>query len=493
MSEDTERKKPRRTRKPAESPTVLLPEHEPPQDLDMERAVLGSILLDPEVLDDIIPILRGGDFYLEQHQILFRELEELYSSSRQIDAMILSDHLKKKDLLTRIGGPEYLAEVVQSSPTAAHAKRYSEILRDKSKLRQLIYASSAILRDAYEPDVEVDMLVSQAEEKIFQVYDERSTDSVADMKKILDDVWSKIQTYDEKGGAVGLSTGYRKLDEMTGGLHDGELIIVAARPSMGKTAFATNIADHVCIDDGECVLFVSLEMTREELVTRILCGRALVDSQLLRQGRLPKQERDKLQNASSRMMDAPFYVDDTSTRTVSEIAAIARRIQRKEKLKLVVVDYLQLIKEDNPRDSRQEVVAKNARRLKALARELRVPVICIAQLNRESEQGTDNTPKLSQLRESGAIEQDADVVMFVHREGYQKTNAEGGKGEKKDDSKDARQNTKKVSETAAKIILAKQRNGPIGTVKLEWQAKYTKFVEPIYHSSHGNFHDDFDD
>lgn len=460
-------KKPKRAKKTPPTAEVL-PQRIPPHDLNMERVVLGSVMLDPEVFDEVVMVLREHDFYLEQHQILFREMEELNRTNRQIDEMILINHLRDANLLQQVGGVEYLAEILHSAPHAAHAKAYAEILRDKAKLRQLIHASNAILQSAYEPDVEIDKLVSQAEEKIFAVHDERSNDSIADIHTILDEVWTKIDLFRE-GGSVGLPTGFIRLDELTGGLHNSELIILAARPSMGKTAFATNIADAVAIGQNRGVLFVSLEMARQELVMRILCGRAKVDSQQLRRGRLSGAEKSSLQEASSQIMDAPFFIDDSPSRTVSEIAATARRLKRQGKLELIVIDYLQLIKEDNSRDSRQEQVSKIARRLKGLAREMEVPVICLSQLNRQTEATGDHRPKLSQLRESGAIEQDADVVLFVHREEYYHAG-------------DRDYIEKKQLAGKAEIIIAKQRNGPTDIVTLAWIAKQTQFENLAAHS-----------
>ncbi len=439
-----------------------------PQDLDMERGILGSILLDPNVCDDVIPILRKEDFYLEAHQILYHHLLELAGVGKPVDARILLNTLQKAGDLNRVGGEAYLAEIVHSVAVAAHAKTYAEIVRDKAMLRGLIHASTTILQDAYAPDVEITELVSQAEERIFAVHDARSGDSVAELGQVLNDVWDKITLYNEQGGAIGLLTGFDQFDRMTGGLHTSELIILAARPSMGKTALATNIAENAAVDSGRCVLFVSLEMAKTELLMRILCGRADVNSQNLRSGKLSHNDRSKLQQTSSEIMHAKLYIDDSPSRTVSEIAAIARRIQKRavrdnENLDLIVIDYLQLIQPDNPRDPRQEQVAKISRRLKALARELKVPVLCLAQLNRQAEEGTNHKPRMSHLRESGSIEQDADVVMFVHREEYYHTG---------DDDYIEKHNLKGVGE----IIVAKQRNGPTGDVKVGWIAQRTRFV-----------------
>lgn len=487
MAEERKRRRP----KGESEPEMVLPaEHTPPQELDMERMILGSILLNSDVLNDIADIIKATDFYLEQHQILYRELEEMYNASRQIDEAIFLNHLRENDKLNLIGGVEYLAEIIHSVPHTAHVKTYAQIVRDKARLRQLIYASSSILQEAYQPEVDINALVSRAEEKIFAVHDERSNDSVADIHQVLNSAWEKIQMLTKQGGSLGISTGFADLDAMTGGLHKKELVILAARPSMGKTALATNIADAVAIGQDKGVLFVSLEMAKEELAMRMLCGRAMVDGQRVRQGYLSNSDKEKMLAASSVMMNKPFVIDDSASRTVSEIAAIARRQKRRwenegKELALIVIDYLQLIKEDDSRDPRQEQVAKIARRLKGLARELDVPVMCLSQLNRQTEQGTDNRPKLSQLRESGAIEQDADVVMFVHREAYYKTKKKEAASEK---GKAPVDNTKD-----AEIIIAKQRNGPTGVVQLVWEAKYTKFVNRVKISPSSEFSSDFDD
>jgi replicative DNA helicase len=343
---------------------------------------------------------------------------------------------------------------------AAHAEYYAKIVRDKATLRELIHASTEVLRDAYDPTLDPRELLGRAEEKIFAVHDRRSSDQVASMQDILIEAFEQIDKRLEQGSASGTPTGYIDLDEMTGGLHESELIILAARPSMGKTAFASNIADRVCVDSNTTTLFVSLEMARVELAQRMLCARGKINGKKFRGGYMSGEDRDRLVKASAELSKAPLFIDDTPSRTITEIAACARRLKRKAKLGLIVIDYLQLIEPENSRDPRQEQVAKIARRLKGLAREMKVPVLCLAQLNRQAEATKDNRPRMSHLRESGAIEQDADVVMFVHREEYYHTKEEAlaqdlvGKAE---------------------IIVSKQRNGPTGEVKLLWLQDFTLF------------------
>jgi len=454
----------------------LIPlERSMPQSIEMERGILGSTLLDPSVLDDIQQIIREDDFYLDANRVLYHHILEIHNSGKTLDAHTLVDSLERSEELEKVGGIAYLGEVIHSVAVAAHAGAYAEVVRDKARLRKLIQASTSIIQKSYEPDSDVNSLVSEAEELIFSVHDERSNDSVLGIRDILEEVWEKVNLYQE-GGAVGIPTGFTDLDKMTGGLHDNELIIIAARPSMGKSAFAANIADYVAMEAGKAVLFVSLEMSRAELGMRILCGRAHVDSQQVRQGRLSHQDARQLQAASSAMMHASFFIDDSPSRTVSDIAALARRFKRKDELDLIVIDYLQFIKDDGSTTNRQEQVAKISRRLKELARELHVPVVCLAQLNRQTEEGSgDHRPKMSNLRESGSIEQDADVVMFVHREEYYYQ----GKPEVIE---------QKGLGGKAEIIIAKQRNGPTGVVHLQWEAKFTQFRNLAFKT-----HSDLDD
>ncbi len=451
-----------RSKKPTDETPELIPiERSVPQNIEMERGILGSVLLEPHILDDIQEMLREDDFYLDAHQVLYRNILEIHNNGKALDARTLVENLERNEHLTRIGGIAYLSEVLHSVAIAAHAPAYAAIVRDKARLRKLIQASTTIIQKSYEPDSDVNTLVSEAEELIFAVHDERSSDSVQGMSEVLTEVWEKVTLYKE-GGAVGIPTGFTDLDRMTGGLHDNELIIIAARPSMGKSAFAANIADYAAMEAGKAVLFVSLEMSRAELGLRLLCGRAGVDSQRVRQGRVSQAETRALQEATSMMMHAQLFIDDSPSRTVSDIAALARRYKRKGQLDLILVDYLQFIKDDGTTTNRQEQVAKISRRLKELARELHVPVVCLAQLNRQTEEGNDHKPKMSNLRESGSIEQDADVVMFVHREEYYYQ----GKPEEIE---------KKNLAGKAEIIVAKQRNGPTGLVKLLWEASLTQF------------------
>ncbi len=449
-------------------PSAEILDRAPPHSHEAEQAVLGSLLLDPQMCDEVATILRPEDFYADANARLYRHLLEMHESGNQIDATLLLERLRRAGELETIGGMAYLAETAAAVPHAAHATYYANIVRDKATLRLLIHASGEILRDAYDPTVDPAQMVSEAEQRIFAVHDARSRDQVTNIHDLLVEAFDRIDARLERGEGVGTPTGFRDLDNLTGGLHDSELVILAARPSMGKTALATNIAEYVTTEADVPTLFVSLEMARLELAQRMLCSQGKIDANKFRSGFLSGDDRQKLVEASARLGKAPLFVDDTPSRTVTEIAACARRLKRRENLGLVVMDYLQLVQPDNPRDPRQEQVARMTRRLKALARELKIPILCLAQLNRQPEATREShRPRLSHLRESGAIEQDADVVLFIHREEYYHPDNEEEKGK-------------------ADLIVAKQRNGPTGTVKLTWLSRYTRF-EDLAERSFGEF------
>jgi replicative DNA helicase len=444
------------------SSTADFLERQPPYDLNAEKGVLGSILLMPDVIDEVIMIIRAEDYFDEAHQKLYQTMKDMHDDGQKIDTMLLVDRLKTAGLYELIGGAGFLAEIGKAVPNAAHAVYYAEIVREKSTYRSLIDVSTEILKDAYDQNNDSRNLLSQAEQKIFGIVDDRGHNTVSPLNDILHEAMDRMNArmsgnYSDDA----VATHFQDLDNITGGLHANELIILAARPSMGKTALAMNITENVAMRSEQPVLFVSLEMSKLELCDRLLCSAAKVNGQKLRNGNIGNDERKQLIEKAGEMSSAPLYVDDAPSRTVSEIAASARRIRRREgKLGLIVVDYLQLIEPDNPRDPRQEQVAKMARRLKGLARDLSVPVLCLSQLNRQTEGTGDHRPKLSHLRESGAIEQDADVVMFIHREEYYQ------RGD------DAEQYAGQ-----AEIIIAKQRNGPTGEIEMLWQKDFTLFVD----------------
>ena len=458
---DRERRRPRRDGHSQSAAAALLDPRDRPANVDAERAVLGSILLKPDVCDDIALVVRAEDFSDESHQLLYRHLLDLHDSGKRIDATIVVERLKTQGDFERIGGAAALADVVQAVPHAAHATHYAAIVRDKALLRSLIDAGTDILRDAYDASDEPRQLLARAEEKIFSILERRSSAEAKPIQSVLEEVMVRMDARMKHEHTIGgVETGFTDLDQLCGGLHNSELVILAARPSMGKTAFAMNIAEHASINLKQPVLFVSLEMAALELADRLLCSAAQVNGHRLRNGTISQEDRRRLVQKSSEIGSAPLFIDDTPSRTLTEIAAVARRLKRKQGLSMIVIDYLQLIEPDNPRDPRQEQVARIARRLKGMSRELDIPVLCLAQLNRQAEVSRDNRPRLNHLRESGAIEQDADVVMFVHREEYYQTNDED----------------RERVRGQAEIIIAKQRNGPIGDVKLLWQHDFTRFV-----------------
>lgn len=449
----------RRDKKKKEPSAAEILGREQPFDLEAEMGVIGSVLLLPDTCDDIAS-LKADDFFDDANRKIYEHLREMYDTGEKIDITLLVSRMRTAGDFEKAGGAAYLAKLSGAVPNAAHAQYYADIVMEKSVFRRLISSSTEILRDAYEQGATAKELCAQAEQKVFSIMDGRGGNSVSSLSDVLHQAMSRMEArmrddYDDAGAETGLTD----FDSMTGGLHDGELIILAARPSMGKTALAMNIAENVAINQGNPALFVSLEMSGIELADRMLCSLARVNGHRLRNGSVGSEDQQRLVSKANEISKAPLFVDDSPSRTVSEIAAAARRIKRREDgLGLIVIDYLQLIEPDNSRDPRQEQVAKIARRLKGMARELKVPLLCLSQLNRQAEEGKDHRPKLSHLRESGAIEQDADVVMFVHREEYYH------RGDERNEFAGQ-----------AEIIIAKQRNGPVGDVELTWEADFTRF------------------
>jgi len=461
-----------RRRKKKEPSAIEILQRQQPFDLEAEMSVIGSVLLLPEACDDIAS-LRPDDFHDDANRKIYETLREMYDSGDKIDITLLVSKLRTAGHYENVGGAAYLGKLSACVPNAAHAVFYANIVSEKAVYRKLIASSTEILRDSYDQSSSAKELCAQAEQKIFAIMDGRSSQSVHSINDVLHEAMDRMEArlsgdYDS-GGA---ETGFTNFDEMTGGLHSGELIILAARPSMGKTALAMNIGEHVSINQKLPVLFVSLEMSGIELADRMLCSLARVNGHRLRNGTISADDRERLIRKANEISTAPLFVDDSPSRTVSEIAATARRIKRREgDLGMIVIDYLQLIEPDNSRDPRQEQVAKIARRLKGIARELEVPLLCLSQLNRQAEDSKDHRPRLSHLRESGAIEQDADVVMFVHREEYYHRGDERAQ-----------------FAGQAEIIIAKQRNGPIGDVELTWEADFTRFSDRAPER-----HNEFDD
>jgi replicative DNA helicase len=467
-----------RTHRPAERGSAsAVFERQMPQSMEAEKSVLGSILLLPEVYDEVALILRAKDFYNDANRTIYEHLLAMHDGGKSIDPMLLVESLRRAEVYEAVGGAAYLAEIGQIVPTAAHAEYYARIVAEKSVLRSLIHAGTDIVHDAYDPALETRESLARAEEKIFSILESRGSGELSSISEVLHESLERIDArLDNQHAFGGIETGFEDFDQLTGGLQKSELIILAARPSMGKTALAMNITEHVAVQLRVPVLFVSLEMSALELGDRLLCSVAEVNGHRLRNGTITAEERRKLVRTAGEISEAPLFIDDSPSRTMTEIAANARRLKRRENLALVVIDYLQLIEPDNSRDPRQEQVAKIARRLKGLARELEVPVLCLAQLNRQVEASRDNKPQLSHLRESGAIEQDADVVMFVHREEYYQTNEED----------------RERVRGEADLLVRKQRNGPTGDVRLAWIHDFTRFRNFSHKTyaefdSHGEF------
>lgn len=456
-----------RKKKKTEQPTTIaeILGREQPFNLDAERGVLASIMLSPDICDEVIPLLRSDDFYDPAHSRLYFHLTEMHGSGLQIDLMLLNERLAAQGDRELVGGPAGLVRIFNSQVTPAYFRHYAQIVRQKSTIRSLIAACSDIMVQAYEPLEDAGKLLDEAEQKVFAIRESRQTSKLVPLERSLEEAINRLELRMEGRDLEGtVDCGFKGLDALLGGFHASELIIIAARPSMGKTAFALNIAENVILKSQRPVLFISLEMAAIELTERLLCSVSKVSSHRLRNGSLSKEDRQKLIRIASEINRAKLFIDDTPSQTISEIAAAARRVKRQQKdLALIVVDYLQLIEPDNSSDPRQEQVARIARRMKGLAKELKVPVVCLAQLNRQAEDSRDHRPKLSHLRESGAIEQDADVVMFVHRKGYYRGSEEGG------DSEEER--------NKALIIVAKQRNGPIDDVEMTWIGEYTRFED----------------
>jgi len=435
----------------------------PPQNLEAEQSVLGAIIIDNEALPKAMEVLGGDeDFYKDSHKRIYRAMLELFNRGEPVDIITLTDYLRKTDELESIGGIAYLSFLANSILTAANVRYHSKIVREKALLRSLLNAASHIASKVYEDDLEADEMVDYAEKIIFEIAENRIKVSFSNVKDIMKDTFKSIQhLYEKKEAVTGIPSGFKDLDELTAGFQRGDLIIIGGRPGMGKTAFAMNIAQHVGINIKEPVAIFSLEMSKEQLGIRMLCSEAMVNSSNVRKGYINKDDWPKLTSAASRLGGAPIFIDDSSAITVLEIRAKARRLKLEHGgLGLVIIDYLQLMRSRGSFERREQEISDISRSLKALAKELKVPVIALSQLNRDVEKRPNKKPVLADLRESGAIEQDADVIIFLYREEiYNKTNpAIKGKAE---------------------VILEKQRNGPTDIVNLTFLDDSTRFVDYI--------------
>lgn len=428
----------------------------PPHDDAAELAVLGAMFLDREAASLALEMLTGEDFYRPDHRQVFEAAEELYHSGVPIDMITVKNKLEEKQVFEQIGGLPFLANISTSVGSSANMRHYAAIVEEKSVLRRLIRTANNISQMSYEGKTDVNAIMDTAEKGIFDIMQNRHSDQFHHIRDIAVDSIEKIEDiYRSKGKLTGVPTGFVDFDQKTAGLQKSDLILLAARPSMGKTAFALNIIQNAAIRSNVPTAVFSLEMSREQLVNRMLCSEAMLDAQRLRTGELADSDWADLIQAMGPLSQAPIYIDDTPGVTPMEVRSKCRRLKVEKGLGLIVIDYLQLMSGNSRNDSRQQEISEISRSLKAIAREMEAPVIALSQLSRACEQRADHRPMLSDLRESGAIEQDADVVAFLYRDEYYFPDTE--------------------KKNQAELIIAKQRNGPTGTVDLTWMGQYTKF------------------
>ncbi len=429
----------------------------PPQSIEAEQSVLGAMLLDKEAIAAATEILKPEDFYKEAHGAIFDAIVQIYNRSQPVDLITLSEQLKNTNILEEVGGVGYISDLANAVPSSSNIRYYAKIVEEKSLMRKLIGASSEILDRTYEGTEEVNDLIEMAEKRIFDISQGRSSEGFTPISQVLLEAFDKIeQVFQNKGQITGISTGFSDIDAKTSGMQKSDFILVAARPSMGKTAFALNIAQHVAVKEKKTVAIFSLEMSKDQLIHRMLSAETHIDSQKLRTGDLGENDWDRLANGMAILSEAPIFIDDTPGVGVMEMRSKCRRLKMEHGLDLILIDYLQLMSGDRRSDSRQQEISDISRSLKALAREMDCPVVALSQLSRAPEARADHRPILSDLRESGAIEQDADVVMFLYRDEYYHLDTE----------------EKNIGE----VNIAKQRNGPTGVVKLVWLGQFTKFA-----------------
>ena len=432
----------------------------PPSDIEAEQAVLGSMLTDKDAVVSAIEVLKEEDFYREDNKIIYKAILNLYNRAEPIDIITLKSELNSMGKFEATGGLEYLAELPEMVPTTANVDKYIKIVEEKSILRNLIKTANEIITLGYDPTEEVENIMDSAEKKIFDLMQERNQKGYTPIKDILVDTFAKLEDlYNRKQHITGVPTGFADLDNKTAGLHNSNLVLIAARPAMGKSAFVLNIAANAAIRSKVPVVIFSLEMAKEEMVNRILCSEAMVDSNKVRTGKLDEEDWTKLASSLGPLSESEIYIDDT-TSNIMEIRAKCRKLKLEKNIGLVVIDYLQLIQTSGRKSgTREQEISEISRSLKLLAKEINVPVIALSQLSRAPEQRPDHRPMLSDLRESGAIEQDADIVMFLYRDDYYNEDSE--------------------KKNIAEVIIAKHRAGSTGMVELLWLGSYTKF-ESIY-------------
>ena len=430
----------------------------PPHDLEAEQAVIGSMLTDSDAIVSSIEILKPEDFYRADNKIIYEAMLNLYNRSEPIDIITVKAELESMGRFEQVGGLEYLAELPDKVPTTANVQKYIKIVEEKARLRDLIKTANDIIELGYDPTEDVDDIMEGVEKKIFNLTQGKNQKGYSPIKDILVDSFTQLEElYNRKQHITGVPTGFADLDYKTAGLHGSELILIAARPAMGKSAFALNIAANAALNANTPVAIFSLEMSKEQMVNRILCSEAMVDSNKVRTGKLEDEDWAKLASKIGPLSETGIFIDDTPGISITEIRAKCRKLKLEKNIGLVVIDYLQLIQGSNRRNgSREQEIAEISRSLKILAKELNVPVIALSQLSRAVEQRPDHKPMMSDLRESGSIEQDADIVMFLYREDYYNPDTE--------------------RKNIAEVIIGKNRSGSTGSVDLGWLGSYTKFV-----------------
>lgn len=437
-------------------------ERELPHSKEAELSVVGSVLSDPQSVAASAEIVKPEDFYYAANREIYRVAIDLFNENIPVDIVTVSDRLKQKDMLDGVGGIGYLSQAVVGVPTTGNVEYYAKIIREKSVLRRLITAATVISETAYNESDDIERILDRAEQEIFDVSSEKESNDIVPIQDIFMTAYQDmVENSINKGTITGVPTGFYELNNRTGGLHGGELIIIAGRPGMGKSSFAVNIAENAAIQDHVPVAIFNLEMSKTMIVNRILCSQAMVDSHKVRLGDFDSEDWQQIGSIVDKVAMAPIYIDDTASITVSEIRAKCRRLKQTKNLGLIIIDYLQLMQGSGRKsDNRQNEISEISRSLKVLAKELDIPVIALSQLSRTSETRSDKRPMLSDLRESGAIEQDADMVMFLYRDEYYNKDTE--------------------DKNMAECIIAKHRSGSTGMFKLGWQGKYTKFINIDY-------------
>jgi replicative DNA helicase len=439
----------------------------PPQNLEAEQSILGSLMLDPEAWDQVGDLIEAQDFYKNGHQVLFKAIKELISRSLPVDLITVNNLLAGNGELQSAGGHEYLADLVSRTVSSANVSVYAKIVKEKSLLRKMIASSTEVLEKAYAEDfITVDHFLDEAEEKFYRLGEQKNTQGLAGPLDLVRESMMKIEElFKQTSDVTGISTGLTHLDKMTSGLHGGELTIIAARPSMGKTAFSLNLAQHMAIKLKKTVAYFSLEMSQQAMMMRILGSEAHINMKEIRSGKLADTAWPKLIHAAGMVSESKLFIDETSGLSPLELRSRSRRLKAQHGLDCIIIDYLQLMKLKEKTESREREVSEISRTLKAIAKELNVPVIALAQLNRGVEGRTEKRPMLSDLRESGSIEQDADVIMMLYRDDYYDKESQEKKGH-------------------AEVIIGKQRNGPTGTVRLTFDAEYGRFRDADPEPSH---------